>query len=339
MKECYLEFVVNKKQDLQDKKSLSFQSISTNIKPNKNLIELLEKLDEEKKINDEIEKQHLQLLKDVEHYVSLIMFDKACNILFNNKKVYDVFFSGNPNLKKFTAFQNKLYNLFIEYSKKNEGFVDKSNNFAKIYVKLEDKGRQIIKFQKQIECDLLNFMKLIYETDYYIHWFPFVSISKTLSTIGVGQKIVFLENNLPLISNRDFLICGFGINQAKENGKVFVLSKSIDDEPDFKEYHSYKHNNKNIRGLINIFGWELTRVGLNKYIIDGVISIDPKVDFVPEFLLNLALKKLTVDIFNEMLKLIPDYENSKVCNKYPTEIDKKVYNILINEIEELNKQK
>jgi len=84
--------------------------------------------------------------------------------------------------------------------------------------------------------------------------------------------------------------------------------------------------------MINIFAWELTVKEDNKIDIVGLMNMDPKIGFIPNSLLNLVLNKLTMDIFQVMIKMTKDYENSVAYNNNPSEIDKRVYRVIEEEL-------
>jgi len=193
------------------------------------LVSLLEKIENDKKKKDEEEAFHLKLSKDIISYVESVMYDKFLDIVLNNRRIFSEYFHKHPQQLKYTKLQEKLLDYFEKNKNHTSGFEDKSNKDTKIYFKQNKEGLSTILFEKTIKCELMNFLKLIYNTDFYKLWFPFVKTSATVVNVNVGQKIVYLENELPLISNRDFLIYGFGINRMKEENKVLVLSKSIDD--------------------------------------------------------------------------------------------------------------
>lgn len=299
---------------------------------NKQLLNLIKQLEDETKKNENEILLHNKQREEVEISFSRIRNDNAFGILKSNIKLYKEYFTKHSSQEKFYKFQDKIFQNFFHMITYETGFEDKSNKDAKVFFKQDKNGLAVIKFEKIINCNLVNFLKLIYECDYYKFWFPFVKSSHAVATVGLAQKLVYMVNDLPLLTNRDFLVYGFGLNKFEESNKIYVLSVSIDNEPDFKAYKDYKSDSGNVRGNVNMFGWEIEKLQLGKIKLKGLISIDPKIGFMPNSLLNLALTHMTKTIFEQMLTMLKDYEKCPAYNKNPSDIDLKVYNLLEKEI-------
>lgn len=289
---------------------------------------LLIGLEKNQHLIDEEQLEYHDKKQKLIYYLENIYFEDAVKILQSNIRLSTEFVKNNHKQNKFLLLQDKIYQEFIYRVFNETGFEDRSTKDTKILFKQDKDGLAIIKFSKVIKCKLINFLKLIYECDYYPKWFPFMKSAKSILTVGVGQKMVYMENSFPFFSNREFLIYGFGINKFEQHKKVYVLTKSIDDEEGFDELNSTHRNKSNVRAYLKIFGWEIEYIDDNTIKLLGLIGIDPKMGYIPNSVINFALKKMTVDIFDEMLKLLKDYENCVAYNKNPSGIDKKLYDLL-----------
>jgi hypothetical protein len=321
-----LNNLITNKSDIKD------ELIKNKSNQNTQLLNLIMQLENESSKKDAEKLLYNKQRDEVETYFENIRNHKAFEILISNNRLYKEYFSKNPSQEKFFKLQDKIFKNFFNMVANETDFEDRSNKDAKVFFKQDKDGLAVIKFEKEIKCNLVNFLKLIYECDYYKIWFPFIKSSYAVATVGLAQKIIYMINDLPLLTNRDFLVYGFGINKFQENNKVYVLSASIDDEPEFKNYKSYKSDSGNVRGKVNIFGWEIEKLNEESLKLKGLISIDPKIQFIPNSLLNLALTHMTKTIFEQMMIMLKDYEKCPAYNKNPTNLDLKVYNILEKEI-------
>ena len=81
------------------------------------------------------------------------------------------------NFDNSIAYEEKITNNALELFNDNEGFIDKSTSSYKCFIKRVD-GLITLKFEKEFNVSLLNFLSLIYEIEYFPKWFPFVKLSK-----------------------------------------------------------------------------------------------------------------------------------------------------------------
>ena len=192
-----------------------------------------------------------------------------------------------------------------------------------------------VKFEKELDCPLKSFLSLIYETSKYPKWFPFNKQSILLAQPGKAKKLIYLDNNIPVISNRDFLIYGFGVNKFESEKVINCVVSSIDKIGFFKDLVDMQKRTKNVRGEINIFGWEVKIINSERLYIRGVMDIDPKLDFIPTFIVNVIGKEFAKNIFAIMIKIVKNYEGSEYQNKNPSSLDKQFYDFVEEEIKKL----
>lgn len=258
------------------------------------------------------------------------------NIINNNKIVKEkILEQKDENFKKLLIFEENMIDFFIKEINDTEGYKKISGSKLDISTKWINKVITL-KFIKEVELDIISFISMIYEIDYYKHWNSFVTISETLKQPGKAKKCGYFVVNLPIIYCRDFLIYGFGINRIKENGTILLLCRGIDEECGlFKEQFKNTINKKYVRGNLLMFGAEIKILGEKKVLLRGLVNADLKLLFpIPEFTINLTIKFFSEKLFNNFIKIVNNYKGSKYENKNKSKIDIEFYEFLIKEINE-----
>ena len=258
------------------------------------------------------------------------------NILNNNKIIKEkILEQKDENFKKLLIFEENMIDFFIKEINDTEGYKKISGSKLDISTKWINKVITL-KFIKEVELDIISFISMIYEIDYYKHWNSFVTISETLKQPGKAKKCGYFVVNLPIIYCRDFLIYGFGINRIKENGTILLLCRGIDEECGlFKEQFKNTINKKYVRGNLLMFGAEIKILGEKKVLLRGLVNADLKLLFpIPEFTINLTIKFFSEKLFNNFIKIVNNYKGSKYENKNKSKIDIEFYEFLIKEINE-----
>lgn len=185
------------------------------------------------------------------------------------------------------------------------------------------------------DVKLINFLSLLYESDYYNKWIPFCNKSECPHQPEKAKKVVYLVTHVPFIKERDFLVYGFGVNRLKDNRSIVLLLKSIENEVIFEDIVKKYENNNKVRALINNFGFEIQYINEKEIKIKGIVNINPMISYVPQFIINSIMKTGSKYLFNKIMKLSQNYEGSDLQNKNPSELDKIFYNFVENEIKDL----
>ena len=225
-----------------------------------------------------------------------------------------------------------MINFFIKEVNLKEGYEKVNNstlNFATRII-----GNTItLRFEKEIEVNLIHLLSLIYEVNYYKKWYPYCHISETLNQPGKAKKCVYMIVEIPIIKNRDFLVYGFGINRLRENGTILILCRGINKDSNiFQREFNQKNTNKFVRGDIIIFGFEIKVFDMNHCLVRGLCNIDPKINFIPQSIINMVSKKFAEDMFWKFIKIAQNYEGSEFQNKNPSNIDSEFYRFIYQEV-------
>lgn len=248
------------------------------------------KEDEEKQI--EFQKSYSKLLSHLEEE-ELFIFNKMLKDDTNLEA--KLFFEKGENFKKLVSFEQQIINYFIKEITEKRNYTRINNSDFEMYYK-KGKNDLTLKFEKEVEIDIVDFLSLIYEVQIYPKWFPFTSHTETLLQVGKAKKLIYMINDIPILSDRDFLVYGFGINRIAENKTIYLLCKSIDETSGiFKEQCAKKENKNFVRGEIKLFGYEITIKTRNKLLIRGLINTDPKIKVVPQFLINTVSQKVLLN--------------------------------------------
>jgi len=266
-------------------------------KKNKNDSNNHEKLIEEimntKIVESLIEKEFVSKVNDCckalenEEFMVFLKMIKEDEKLKN--KIFD---HKGESFRNMVDFEETSLNFFLtELNDKHNYTKIKNNNFDLSFRQL--KNQTTLRFEKSLDIPIVDLLSLIYEVEFYPKWFPFNSYSKCIKQPGKAKKVVYLINSIPVISDRDFFIYGFGVNRIKENNTIMLICRSINnDSVIFAEELRNKSNKKYIRGDIYIFGFEIKLVSDKKVHVKGLVNIDPKIEFIPQWLINKVSQKV-----------------------------------------------
>jgi len=244
------------------------------------------------------------------------------------------FFQANKIDPAQFAFEEDLLKYFKELMNDQSSYTKISCKEVELSFKFFEK-LLYIRMYKEFDVNIMDLIALIYENQKYPMWFPFCQSSDTLSQVSKAKKAIYMISHFPVISNRDFLVYGFGVNCLKSEGVIYLLVKTINEDCGvFQDFFKMKENNKFVRADLKIFGFEIKVLGKNKIALNGVINCDPKVKFVPSWLINQVVKQFAKNLFNKLIEVVKNYRGSKYENKVPSQMDKNFYDFLRNEIQE-----
>ena len=205
-----------------------------------------------------------------------------------------LFIEKGENFEKIVSFEQSTLNYFLSELEEKKNYIKINNpDFEMCYKK--GKTEITLQFEKEVEIDVVDFMSLIYEVEIYPKWFPFTYHAETLLQVGKAKKLIYMINNIPVLSDRDFLVYGFGVNCVAEKKCIYLLCKSIDESSGiFKEQCERKGNKNFVRADIKLFGYEINIISKNRLLIKGVLNCDPKIKVIPQFLINSVSQKVFI---------------------------------------------
>lgn len=252
-----------------------------------------------------------------------------------NKSLKEEFFELNKINKAQFNLEENLLTYFKNLMKDRESYTKISSKEFDLSYKMVDK-LLYIRIGKELDVNLVDLIALIYENQYYPMWFPFSKSADTILRPSKAKKLIYMISNFPVVSSRDFLVYGFGVNCLKEEGTIYLLVKSIEDNTEvFQEEFKNKENKKFVRAEIKIFGFEIKVIGKNKISMSGIINCDPKISFLPSWIINQIVKQFAKTLFNKLVTIAKNYRGSKYENKNPSEIDREFYEFIRKEAREI----
>jgi len=231
--------------------------------------------------------------------------------------------------------EEKTLNEMLNHFSNNDGYKEIVESDYKYYIKKNRPGSVTLKFEKLIEANMIDLISLIYEVNYYARWFPMVKSAKTLSQPEKSKKLCHFVHDLPLISDRDFVVYAFGVNRVQENRTILACSKSIYDDYDIFKDDYIKPGERKVRGNIYMFAFEIHLISHNKILVKCVSEIDPKIELIPQSFIDFGTKAMAKDLFQIITKICKNYQGSEFENKTPNETDKAFYNHLRAEAKKL----
>lgn len=87
--------------------------------------------------------------------------------------------------KRQIEFEENAINYTMNLLNDNEGYADISSGESyKCFSKKID-GVLLLKFEQELDINLINFLSLLYEVEYFPKWFPFVETNKLVKTINL----------------------------------------------------------------------------------------------------------------------------------------------------------
>ena len=267
----------------------------------------------------------------------------TCLSYYENEELFKFYslISSSQELK------NEIYKIknkqFLEYEESTINFFLKELNDKETYTKIEGskinsstrkyENNVILKFETDIDVNIIDLISIIYEIENYKKWCPYTNISENLSQPGKAKKCAYFVLDIPIITNRDFLVYGFGINRIKENGTVLLLSRSINEDSNcFKNEFNMKKNSNYIRGDMPIFGLEMKQINQNKIHIRGLADVNPKLNFIPQFIIDFLTVKIAEVFLLKFIDIVKNYRGSEYENKNPSQIDNEFYNFIKKEL-------
>lgn len=69
---------------------------------------------------------------------------------------------------------------------------------------------------------------LIYETELYTRWLPFCRHSNLIKDEDKCTKITQLIEEVPIVTDREVLLIGMGIDRMKINSTFLITAKTVD---------------------------------------------------------------------------------------------------------------
>jgi len=103
------------------------------------------------------------------------------------------------------------------------------------YKQLPQSKTVSIKIEAELDISIFNLCALIYEIELFKNWVPFCDKSYTIKKIKRAEKVVYLKLGLPILSDREAYMDGFGVDRLDENGTILIICKTIHNNEEMKK--------------------------------------------------------------------------------------------------------
>ncbi|CAD8111055.1 unnamed protein product [Paramecium sonneborni] len=211
--------------------------------------------------------------------------------------------------------------------------LDKKSHGISVSYKFPPKSSTVsLLMEADIEADCSKLMSLITEVELFSEYVPFCNYATTLKTLSKTQKVCSSQLYFPVISNRETIFLGQGIDRLDENGTILFLCKSIDQDQQFLDYYNIQlQKSKNVRLQLNYYIFQITPINKARCKIKAVNNCNPQLSFVPTWLVALIARKFAFQLIEKIVKYTKNFE------KYPwykkTQENPEFYSWLQNKID------
>ncbi|CAD8080141.1 unnamed protein product [Paramecium primaurelia] len=211
--------------------------------------------------------------------------------------------------------------------------LDKNSHGISISYKFPPKSSTVsLLMEAEIEADCAKLMSLITEVELFSEYVPFCNYATTIKTLSKTQKVCMSQLYFPVISNRETVFLGQGIDRLEEDGTILFLCKSIDQDQQFLDYYDLQlHKSKNVRLQLNYYIFQITPITKTRCKIKAVNNCNPQLSFVPTWLVALIARKFAFQLIEKIVKYTKSFE------KYPwykkTQENPEFYQWLQNKID------
>jgi len=176
---------------------------------------------------------------------------------------------------------------------------------------------------------VFNLLALIYEIELFKNWVPFCDQSYTLKRVKWCEKVVYLKLGLPILSDREGYLDGFGVDRLDENGTILIIVKTVHNNEELKRTLGITvPESKNVRMEINYFFCEIKPLSHNRLIFKAICNIDPKIDFLPGWVLNFFIRKIGSFMLAKLIRLSKDIKGTQWEANMKKEENKGFYEFL-----------
>ncbi|CAK86658.1 unnamed protein product (macronuclear) [Paramecium tetraurelia] len=288
--------------------------------------------------------ENQQILSDIQFVPS---FQELYNIVLNydNDSKLDKAYQTIQLIDRTQLSQDQIIKLSViensyEFMMKNlaeldsNGWtLDKKSHGISISYKFPPKSSSVsLLMEAEIEADCAKLMSLITEVELFSQYVPFCNHAATLKTLSKTQKVCLSQLYFPVISNRETIFLGQGIDRLEENGTIVFLCKSIDQDQQFLDYYNLQLNkSKNVRLQLNYYIFQITPINKTRCKIKAVNNSNPQLSFVPTWLVALIARKFAFQLVEKIVKYTKNFE------KYPwykkTQENPEFYQWLQNKID------
>lgn len=196
-----------------------------------------------------------------------------------------------------------------------EGWIkDKEEKGVTLEYKIFEEEKQIaIRIQSEFSVKIENFLAILSEMDLFGNYVPFCYDSKELKVISRNEKIGTSKIYIPCLTDRETYFYAAGYDRYRTNGSVFMYSKTINEDKLYQEKYGFKVPEKSdyIRLEYKFFIVEYIPITKERARVRLASKVDMKLNFLPQFILNMSARKFAFDYFKNIIKVNKKFEGSE----------------------------
>lgn len=203
-----------------------------------------------------------------------------------------------PRLNELFEQNAEISRIMHEYNDTTGWSSESSGTIRVSYKRIEGTPTISVKTEGVLNVPIFNLLALIYEIDLYNTWMPFCSEARVIASLSHTRRVVYQKFNMPVISDRECVLYGYGVNLIKSRNCIFVTGRSCDDEPTFKGVSLPKVNG--VRSKVNFFGACFRPIDRDFVEMKLISNMDPKLSLLPYSVFNYLLRKFASKVFNKI---------------------------------------
>lgn len=180
----------------------------------------------------------------------------------------------------------------------------------------------------RVKTSLLKICVVLLQVDLYKFWLPQLALSKELGRPSRYEKLIRLLFYAPWpLDKRENILEGYGVNFLEEEDALMIILQSLDDGL-HKDFIPDKEPGV-VRGDIHIGGFYMKVVSPEESDLTLVMNVDPKLGFVPEYILNACIRQVLGWVFHWLEKCacsidvgVGEHDEVKTGGKYAEYTDR-----------------
>jgi hypothetical protein len=281
---------------------------------------------------------NIKSLNTVEDYIEEAKFQNASNYILNSiqvlksaedkllageikyidpskhEKAYD-FFINDPFVSQLYKDNDRIFHCLDNYKQINKREPDRSyDGIDNWFIKEEKINSMSISGRVTIACNFFHMLAVFRETDLLQETVGSIEELKVINKEGITRWLAKALIKMPLsLTNRELFIYGYGVFLKKEN--MVMIPIYSPNEEELSKYYQEKPNQDLVR-IDMKFGYYLVRyLDENHCEFFSCFNIDPKISYVPWFILNNCIKEFGYYFMRDFRKAAEDVKLFEIYQK------------------------
>ncbi|CAK76300.1 unnamed protein product (macronuclear) [Paramecium tetraurelia] len=258
-----------------------------------------------------------ELMLQISQCHNLMLLDKAYEIvqfyMTRHNQDKDNFPINKDLFHEIQTFHKEATFLKQQLSDNKDWIHDCNTQYFQMSYKFIPNSTNVaLKFESVMKLPIINACALIYQTELFNNWVPFCKVSKGLKTPGLGHKICYIMMDLPVLSNREAYIRGYGVDKLEQSKSFLICCQTIHHDKEYQALHQINTTQVNcVQVEINFFAVEVTLINAGEFVMKSVANLDPKMKFIPQTVMNFLMKKIGKFMYERFCKLAQNIKGTQ----------------------------